>query len=841
MVGTRLKPGLLASVAVISFSITHIACAEDGSSQVSPGSTQSPSGQEPAPPAQQAQAAPPASAPIPVSSVKSGQIELITVTANKRVEDIKDVPTSISVLGGTNLEEHHVTDYDDISRTAPGVSFGAQGGYGETNIEIRGISSTTGSATVGLYLDDVSITTRNTYDGATQPKLLDIDRIEVLRGPQGTLYGASSEGGTIRFITNQPDLTTFSGNATTELSGTEHGSVNYDEQGVVNVPIVPNVFAIRAAIEYGDDSGWIDNFKAGGDFVDNGSSDLLSKGPLNQSGVNDVRSEVFRLTGKYQADADLSITPSLFIQRVKSSDANDFFPAIGLYDQTKKVTEFIRDTLFLPSVTVNDNLGFADLTSVSSYFWRQSSRQTDGTFYNSTIFGTVFLDNNFPDHQAQNDSIIAQLASPVTYQTTYGTAAQEFRLSSRPQSETGLPYRWVTGLYYSDQWDTHRDSEPAPGLDAAFKSIYGVDIEQADTLPEASAPSFIPLDSPTNPNLYANDLLYFTSSRTDERQYAAFGQVDYDFTSALHGAAGIRYVYSRESYTRVGGGFYDLGNQSPYTQVTRYYPVTPKFSLTYDLSDSSSVYATASKGFRLGGPTGPTPTGPNNACSQDYANNGITNPPVAYNPDKLWSYEVGEKSRILGNTLSVNTALYYIDWQGIQQTINLPICGFNFTNNVGNAQIYGAESEIVYKPPFLKGLTLGISGGGERAEIVSTTNPNTVQVGEKVLNTPDYTVTLTADYNWSVSDNIVAFIRTDYDVIGQSHGSFKTTDPNFNDPAYGVVNLSAGVDLGSWQVSLFAKNLFDDQTIIQRPQINTVIEGYTVRPLTVGLTVSTQF
>ncbi|HVJ52683.1 MAG TPA: TonB-dependent receptor [Aliidongia sp.] len=756
------------------------------------------------------------------------------MTANRRVERIQDVPTSISVLGGTELADRHILDYEDITRAAPGISFGAQGGEGLDNIEIRGVSSTTGSATVGIYLDDVSITVRNTYDGASQPKLLDIDRIEVLRGPQGTLYGASSEGGTIRFITNQPDLFQFGGSVTSDLSGTIHGSANYDEQGVINVPVVPGEFALRAAIEYGDDSGWIDNYKSNGQLIPNGDSLLLGKGPLNQSGVNDVRDIVFRLTGKIQPSADFTITPSVFAQRVHSSDAPDFYPALGLYQQTKEVTEFNRDTMFLPSLTVNKGLGFADLTSITSYFWRQESRQTDGTFYNSTVYAEFFLDPDFPQNQALNDSKIGTLPSPVTYQTTYGTAAQEIRFTSRPPEETGLPVKWVAGLYYSDQWDTHRDYEPIDGLQSAFESIYGTTPDLIDTtgLP-------IPLNTPANPHL--NDIFYFATSRSDERQYSAYGQVDFDVTPKLHGAAGIRYEYAREAYTRVGGGFIDLGNISPYTQTTRYYPLTPKFSVTYDVTDTSSIYATAAKGYRLGGPTGPTPAGPNNACQPDYDALGVTNPPVSYNPDKLWSYEVGSKALLADRTLAVNTALYYIDWQSIQQTINLPTCGFNFTSNVGDAESYGGELDLRYKPPILHGLTLGVQGSLQRAVITSTTNPQTAAVGEKVLNSPDWTLTVSADYNFPITENMVAFIRSDYDWTGRSHGSFQQDNSNFSDPQYGVFNASVGIDTGSFQVSLYAKNLFNDQTIIQRPQINTVIEGYTVRPLTIGLNVSKQF
>jgi outer membrane receptor protein involved in Fe transport len=160
----------------------------------------------------------------------SVQLEEITVTAQKRTEDIKDIPISVSAISSQQLMEHHVADYDDITRTVPGISFQAGAGPGLDNIEIRGVSSTSGSATVGIYIDEVSVTVKNTFDGAVQPKLFDLDRIEVLRGPQGTLYGASSMGGTIRFITKQPDLDSFSASVSTDLSDTHHGGFNHDSQ-----------------------------------------------------------------------------------------------------------------------------------------------------------------------------------------------------------------------------------------------------------------------------------------------------------------------------------------------------------------------------------------------------------------------------------------------------------------------------------------------------------------------------------------------------------------------------------------------------------------------------------
>jgi iron complex outermembrane recepter protein len=245
----------------------------------------------------------------------SVQLEEITVTAQKRTEDIKDIPISVSAISSLQLMEHHVADYDDITRTVPGISFQAGAGPGLDNIEIRGVSSTSGSATVGIYIDEVSVTVKNTFNGAVQPKLFDLDRIEVLRGPQGTLYGASSMGGTIRFITKQPDLNTFSASASTDLSDTHHGGFNHDEYGILNVPVIDGVFALRFGVDISDESGYVDNYKptptgAGpdGSILSLGIND--STGELARKDVNDIKTQVFRVSGKYAASDDLTVTPS---------------------------------------------------------------------------------------------------------------------------------------------------------------------------------------------------------------------------------------------------------------------------------------------------------------------------------------------------------------------------------------------------------------------------------------------------------------------------------------------------------------------------------------------------
>jgi outer membrane receptor protein involved in Fe transport len=414
----------------------------------------------------QAQTASPAATP----QHSKGALEEIVVTSQKRAEKLQKVPISVTALSSAQLQKEHIRDYDDLSRAVPGLSFGAGGSEGLTNIEIRGVSSTSGSATVGLYLDDVSITTKNFYDGAAQPKLFDIDRIEVLRGPQGTLYGASSLGGTIRFVTPQPDMTQYFGSLSQDVSGTYRGGLNYIDKAIANIPLVPDKLALRASVGYSRDSGWINQYPA---------LDANSSGSPLRNGVNHEEAFSTHETLKWIVNDDLVVTPSLFYQKDSTGDNSAFYPSSGLYNQDKEVVEYGHDQLFVPSITAVDNLGFADLTSVTGFFWRQFYRQQDGTFYNSYAFANFFLDPLYPAYSTINVQKIQNLPSPIKYQTDYGQGSQELRLSSKPEAETGLPFTWVGGLYFADQYDHHTNYQRIPGINTVFQQIYGYSISSA--------------------------------------------------------------------------------------------------------------------------------------------------------------------------------------------------------------------------------------------------------------------------------------------------------------------------------------------------------------------------
>ena len=769
-------------------------------------------------------------------------LEEIVVTANKRAQDTKDVPVSIGVVEAQDIANLHIEDAEDISRIVPGVSFAAHNngpnGPGQDNITIRGVSSTVGNPTVGTYIDEVPILTITGFEGTASPRLLDIDRIEVLRGPQGTLYGASSEGGTIRYITNQPDSHTFSGSFRQEVSYTEHGGVNYDDRGVLNIPVIEDVFALRVSAEFGQDSGYINHYALAGSLA----AGTATAGALLNRHVNSDTNYAINVKGLWTISEDFTVTPAFLYQHMSLDDTGTFMPALGLYKEFNQVPAFDHDDLFVGGLTVKKGLGFADLTSITSYVGRRVLRQADGTYYNSEPIAADTLDTvgapPYSDHIAENNNILGNLASPVDFTDHFNTWTQELRLSS-PADQQRI--HWVGGIFVSDQEWSHLDYETVPGMSAAFQNIYGYNIN-ADPLlnPTIGTPSY-------NPNEWANDLVYTVDDHNNVTQYAVFGQIDFDVTSRLHVSVGDRYVKAKESLTEFGAGYFEFGNAGtngiPYQQSANFSTSTPKATITYDLSSQASFYASAGKGFRLGGATSPNT---NVACVAGLLELGDKNAPETYGPDHLWSYEIGTKALLFDKTLSVNADVYYIDWTAIQQTITIPICGGAFNANVGDAKAFGSEIEVRYKPPVIQGLTLGVNLGGEHAYITSSTNSLTAAVGQDVLYTPEYTASVVANYNWHVTGSIQGFLRTDYEYTGKSFGSYvistaTSPNPSYINPAYSVVNLSTGVDVGKFEVALFAKNLFDDRTILQSPLIDGEIQGYTLRPLTVGLSFQAKF
>jgi outer membrane receptor protein involved in Fe transport len=786
-------------------------------------------------------------------------LEEVVVTAQKRTQDLQTVPISITALSGQRLSVEGITNIEDLSRVAPGVQFDTAATVGTTNISIRGVSSTAGSATVGLYIDDVSITTKNFfYEGAVEPRIPDLDRIEVLRGPQGTLYGDSSEGGTIRYLSRAPNMTTYGADFSVDTSNTEHGGENYGGSVIVNLPIIQDVFAVRISGSSSFDSGWIDHF------TQNIAPDdsVIGGGVLDKKGVNSERIDTFHITGKITPGDGFTITPAFFYQHESVADSSAFYidtPGLGLYDQDKEVAEPGQETVKLGSLNIQKDLGFAVLTSVTGLFERTAERQEDGTFFNSASFVSLLGEGtaaavplptpNVPLTQALNT--IANLPSVVKLDTHYQQFTQELRLNS-PDLGPGQTLQWVAGVYFASQTIHNTDFQRIPGINTTFENLFGVPMEQT-----AIEQTFSPVAGTT---LFPNDEDEHDNRSYKEDQYSVFGQIDYDFLPHWHLGVGGRVEYAVEHFVSVETGFYQIGNlgftgfpagtpATPYTQAASATSFTPKVSLSHDFNSSETVYASAGEGFRLGGPTGPITFGPTSVCNSDFQLINQTTQPTKFNSDSLWTYELGSKGRYLDNRLSVNAGGYYTDWHDIQQQIYLPDCGYYFTENVGDARIYGGELEAAFK--ITTNLTVSANVSGESATITRSVNPITVPVGSNLIDVPEGTFNGELSYSRPIADRLRLSAFINYEWTGRSNGSYQRftntaalgslVNLNFSNPAYGVVNANISLSNGTYELSLYAKNLLDDRTIIQTPEINTVYEGYTVHPRVVGLSVKAHF
>jgi iron complex outermembrane receptor protein len=801
------------------------------------------------------------------------KVEEITVTATKRTENVRKVPVSITVLSGAKIKSDHIQNFADLTRAVPNLSFSSQAGEGLATLEIRGIASQAGTATVALYLDEVSLTTRNIYtQGTAEPRFLDISQVEVLRGPQGTLYGASALGGTLRYISNKPDLDTFGGNLFSELGGTVHSNgPNWDEQGVLNIPIMPGVLALRVAGEDGGDGGYINNI--------NPATNSLIKGGINSSTFNDAR-----VTMLFKPNDWLTITPSVYWQAYAAHDVDAQYLDVPFYETPKTVAEPGTDKMVVPSVTANADLGFANLISVTSGYFRSFRRTLDSTLYDNLslylcnglnpVASADTCPNGIGPPNGAPDALFNGLYNKPSY-TFYDNQTREFqqevRLVSKPYDPEsgGLPFTWLVGLYYSDETSKATDNETIQGVDYLFAQN-GVSTSNPNVLFDTFPGAVVPDPTATGPN--ANDHVFQGVQGYDTAQYAIFGEATYYPMPNMRLTFGARYLYARDSEFSDTEQFYSYGYNGAVPALGHFYAFTPKFAFGWDVAPNNTIYANISKGFRLGSENRAIPyiasqAGAAGTPSYDLAQLGLTSAPTKYGPDKLWNFEIGDKGRWFDGRLVGSADLFYIKWDSIQQEIPLVTSGLDFETNAGNATSYGAEVEL--RGRITDSLTGGISGSYTHATLddgvfIGDAPLLGTRPGEVVPGVPRFNLDFDARQNFTLSDTLEGFALFDLPWIGPSHGVATAPNPDYVRPSYFTLDATLGLDYGRWEFTVFGKNLTNDKTIIQRPDIqgsgvdlpgtgipfyhfdylgtalpNT--QGFTLRPLTIGVNAAYKF
>jgi len=796
---------------------------------------------------------------------KQSGIQTVVVTAQKRKEDSNKVPVSISVIGGDELIAQHIGDYADITRAIPNVSFSGAGGGGDagdgpglSNIQIRGVSSSAGAATVGIYMDDVSMTVANLYSmGAAEPKFFDLDHVEVLRGPQGTLYGSSSMGGTIKFITNQPDLKQQTTDVYTEVSSWKGGQASYTGNVVFNEPLIQNELALRVGIQSEHIGGYINQVDQSGNVI--------------QRGTNKQDDQVLHFALKWAPTKDLTFTPNVFYQKVKTGDTdvsysqvinNGLIPATAVplspYQTSKLTLEPGSDELLVPSLTVNYATPLGDLTSVTSYFQRKFTRVQDGGYTNSVQMGTgiyspltssyipAYID--YVNNTALGDKI-SGLKSSVTLNNQLSQTSQEIRFASKPYVAGGTPYTWLVGAYFANEHTKTVEGDYVYGLTQTLANFGFSPTDPTPWLPGTFLPGF-PQD-----NTFAGVYKYH------DTQQSIFGEGSYYFDPTLHATLGLRYLHAQEIYSAAQSLFYQGANADPTKNPsdpttnastesgTKF---TPKLSLTWEQSPTNTLFVNIAEGFRTGGNNDSLPVTP---C-------GLPGPnPLQYKSDSLWSYELGNKSRFLDNKLTFNSSVFYIKWNNMMQEIELP-CSFNYNVNVGSATSYGAEMELKAKP--VSNLLLDLAAGYTHATLDNDAGALLgiagATKGANIPGVPRYNIAWTTTYSYDITDDYFGFVRAAVRWTGASNGGLSllpnsygnvippnitpgVPNPDFNRPAYHTIDASTGVSWGEWEATLFVKNLLNEDKVIQHPIEQAVSAGevFRMEPRTIGVTLSAKF
>jgi outer membrane receptor protein involved in Fe transport len=764
-------------------------------------------------------------APSTSTSEDTG-LEEVTVTAERFVSTIQNTPISISALSGDQLTAAGLTRIEDIAHEVPGLSM-RSAGPGFTEYEARGLASNGGAApTVGFYLDEIPLSPPALSQSGKvviDPNLYDIERVEVLRGPQGTLYGSGSMGGTVKVITNQPKLRTFEGSVQGTGSYTDGGGGNYGGNLMLNAPL-GDTLAVRLVLSDQYRSGWIDN-KTVSPFPINFST--TTRGPVESLPVtNDIRNandeQVWggRLSLLYKPSDDFSLLTTAFKQslHVGGYDLLDASPSgaspsrvSNSHYEAFPLREGIRDDISIFGLTVNANVAFADLTSATAYWDRHAVQTMDAS---ENLYWTNKVAPSSPG--APFTAGTPFVAVPYSERDPAHQFSQEIRLTSHDSG--GL--HWVAGAFYSS-------------LRSVWNEISNSPLAATPAIPDGS---------------------YFSSFNPYiVKQTALFADGSYKIADQWKLSAGVRwYKYTSEQDEFEWG--YDGPNLTPPSGslITKAADkgFNPRINLSYTPTPDLTGYVTAARGFRPGG-----------------ANEVLPSPPctpgaLKFGPDSVWNYEIGEKAKLFDNWLTINSDVYYIKWSGVQQVFTL-VCGYQYYDNAGDGRSFGPELEVNAK--LSNEWTASLSGAWTDAKLThpnasfatylntlvfnpgGVTQPCTAgsACSVPIMNVVKDTASLSVTYSATVMSDYQLSARVADVFVGSSHDVAYYFD--YILPSYNLANARVSVAHDAWVASLFVDNLTNKVALMTANNtsfqfnIPQVVRYTTNQPRTVGMQINYKF
>jgi iron complex outermembrane receptor protein len=771
--------------------------------------------------------------------------EEVTVTAMKRETTVQETPFSIAAPTEADLRSRGIDDIEGVAREVAGFSV-QNLGPGQSQVAIRGVSSGQIARDqpgvkeqVAAYLDE-SVISLSLF--TPDLDLFDVSRVEVLRGPQGTLFGSGNVSGTVRYISNQPELGVrkvfgeVGGN--TIDGGSQGGNIKLG----VNAPL-GNSAAVRVAGYYTHLAGYMDT-----PGVTRTSNGAIRPDPGNL--VTDVNSgDRFgvRAAVRIQPSDRFNITPRLVYQKVEMDGwnriddynilANPFTtsrPAVAFTDREQfvQIEEPFTDEFLLGDLTLGYDFGTATLTSITSYTNRDVLVVRDAGALTSSITGGTPL--ALPEN-------VYSLNSPLDDATDAKVWTEEVRVSAASER-----LKWLAGGFYSS---TTRDYGQSL-LVSGFEDLTGI---------------------PTAGRFGAGkDVLFFSDLHYELSQFALFGEATYTFSDLVDVTGGLRYYNFNEDRTQVFDGiFADPGGAPNDTDASG---VAPRFIVTFKPTDATNVNVQAAKGFRLGGINDPLNVP---LCSS--ADLQTFGGRETWEDETSWNYEIGSKSRVMGGKGSLNVSAFYIDISNLQATVTAGTCSSRVVFNVPDARSAGAEIEFAAAPS--SNFDFSVSMGFNNSELRSTLNStdasgNTTVVagireGNRLPSVPQFQMSATATYQWQMRNDWLGYATGSFQHVGSRYtqvgdeeagagnvslitspgtigGPLTQTTFSFDPlmPSYDIVNTRVGVLFGKWDVALYANNLTDERAFLaldrergQRARVSYL----TNQPRTFGVTARVNF
>ncbi|MFN3228779.1 MAG: TonB-dependent receptor, partial [Asticcacaulis sp.] len=645
----------------------------------------------------------PAQTTPPEDDTSGWDMDLV-VTSQKRATSLQKVPFSVSALTGDQARDLSAKNLVDLSRNVAGLAI-ADLGPGVNMVAIRGLSSgqvvrdeSSRKETVGIYLDESAISLPLFTPDLD---LFDFARVETLRGPQGTLFGAGSLGGTLRLITKPVKMNSFESVLEADISKVMDGSNGYGLKGMVNMPLIDDKLALRAVAYHNDLAGYVDAWgKTGGKVED----------------VNSGLRQGYRIAAEFRPHHSLTLIPRIVYNKTDM----DGYPRMEVFnifrnphtttrpaanfgdlEQYRQIKEGLFDETFLADLNINYDMGRLSLTSVTSFLDRDINMLQDGTALTSQVTAV-----------AVGIPASAGIDAPLHNQSTLEAFSQEFRLSTN--TTDGL--QWVLGAFYTKQKKGFGQRAEAKGFEAAFNAQTNAGLSTAA------------LSAPLSSD---RDVLFISDFDIDFNQIAIFGEANYSFTDKLTGTMGLRWYKYEEDRNAIIAGFLNDGPTPTNLRKrsTEDKGFSPRFILSYAATDNISVNVQASRGFRLGGINDPLS---DTLCAADRTALGGRDI-EKYDSETATNYEIGLKSKLAGGKVTFNAAAYQIDSKDMQVSVRLA-CSSTIILNVPKARSRGFELEVAASPT--RNLNLGASVGYNDAEVTSGVGYSGITKGMRLPTAP---------------------------------------------------------------------------------------------------------